>query len=193
MERRTAVRLWWLVQSRTAVRLYNSGWFGIDVEPHGRAAPPSPSEKCIDREPHGGAAPPPNDKDMIMSTWFPPPLWVSSAVCAVIGLIGGSAFWWASRAWSIFIAAFLWALIGTVGTVIGRSAGERLRHGDWKHATRLAPVQTIVPMGGFLGVALLVGAPLNADQILVVCGIVLALAMLFWIGLPLTSPFRERK
>lgn len=128
-----------------------------------------------------------------MSTWFPPPLWVSSAVCAVIGLIGGSAFWWASRAWSIFIAAFLWALIGTVGTVIGRSAGERLRHGDWKHATRLAPVQTIVPMGGFLVVALLVGAPLNADQILVVCGIVLALAMLFWIGLPLTSPFRERK
>lgn len=129
---------------------------------------------------------------MGMAKWFPPPLLVSAAVCAVIGLIGGSAFWWASRAWSIFIAAFLWALIGTVGTVIGRSAGERLRYGDWRHATRLAPAQTVLPMGGFLGVALLAGAPLNAEQIWLMCGIVLGLTILLWIGLPMTSPFRER-
>ncbi len=110
----------------------------------------------------------------------------------MIGLIGGSAFWWASRAWSIFIAAFLWALIGTVGTLIGRSVSERLRRGDWKHASRLAPVQTIVPMGGFLSAAVLVGAPLTLEQIILLCGLVLALAFLFWIGLPLTSPFRKR-
>lgn len=128
-----------------------------------------------------------------MSKWFPAPLWVSAAVCTVIGLIGGSAFWWAARSWSIFIAAFLWALIGTAGTVIGRSASERLRYGDWRHATRLAPTQTMMPMGGFLGAALLTGAPLNANQIWLLCGIVMTLTVLFWVGLPLTSPFREHQ
>ncbi|WP_298819822.1 hypothetical protein [Chloroflexus sp.] len=127
-----------------------------------------------------------------MKRWFPAPLWVSAAVCTVIGLIGGSAFWWASRSWSIFIAAFLWALIGTAGTVIGRSAGERLRYGDWRHATRLALAQTITPMGGFLAAALLTGAPLSLEQIGLLGGIVLVLTGLFWIGLPLTSPFRQQ-
>ncbi|ABY35389.1 MAG TPA: hypothetical protein DEF43_15185 [Chloroflexus aurantiacus] len=128
-----------------------------------------------------------------MAKFFPAPLWVSSAVCVVIGLIGGSAFWWASRAWSIFIAAFLWALIGTVGTVIGRSIGERLRYGDWRHAGRLVPLQTITPMGGFLATALLIGAPLTGEQIGLLGGAVLVVMVLCWLGLPLTSPFRERR
>ncbi len=128
-----------------------------------------------------------------MARFFPAPLWVSSAVCVVIGFIGGSAFWWASRAWSIFIAAFLWALIGTTGTVIGRSISERLRYGDWWHASRLVPPQTVTPMGGFLVTALLTGAPLNVSQLMLLVGVIGGLTILFWIGIPLTSPFRERR
>lgn len=128
-----------------------------------------------------------------MARFFPAPLWVSSAVCVVIGFIGGSAFWWASRAWSIFIAAFLWALIGTTGTVIGRSISERLHYSDWWHASRLVPLQTVTPMGGFLVTALLAGAPLNVSQLMLLVGIIGGLTILFWIGIPLTSPFRERR
>jgi hypothetical protein len=128
-----------------------------------------------------------------MARFFPAPLWVSSAVCVVIGFIGGSAFWWASQAWSIFIAAFLWALIGTTGTVIGRSISERLHYSDWWHASRLVPLQTVTPMGGFLVTALLAGAPLNVSQLMLLIGIIGGLTILFWIGIPLTSPFRERR
>jgi len=128
-----------------------------------------------------------------MARFFPAPLWVSSAVCVVIGFIGGSAFWWASQAWSIFIAAFLWALIGTTGTVIGRSISERLHYSDWWHASRLVPLQTVTPMSGFLVTALLAGAPLNVSQLMLLVGIIGGLTILFWIGIPLTSPFRERR
>jgi hypothetical protein len=46
-----------------------------------------------------------------------PAFLISAVVGLILGLIGGSAFLWATprRAWEIFTAAFLWTLIAAAG------------------------------------------------------------------------------
>jgi hypothetical protein len=58
---------------------------------------------------------------------------VGLALCTVVGLIVGSSFVWAapSNAWTYLIMGFLWVLLISAATGLGRCVRERLQRGDW--------------------------------------------------------------
>ena len=123
-----------------------------------------------------------------------PALLIPLVVSALLGLVGGSAFVWAdlSRAWNIFIAAFLWTLISAAGTTIGRYSFERLRRGEWRRGLEIAFVQSLPLTTLFLAVAALASANplviLGLAPVPYVCTLVVALACAA-LGV-LTSPYR---
>lgn len=96
------------------------------------------------------------------------PSWVQLVglgLSTLLGLVAGSAFYWAvpERAWSIFLAGFLWTLMVAAGTALVRCVRERLGRGDWWHGLAVGcemtfPLTTLY----MLAVALVtVGLPAN--------------------------------
>ncbi len=90
---------------------------------------------------------------------------IAIGVSALLGAISGSAFLWAvpQSAWNIFTAMFLWTLITSAGTTIGRYAGERLRRGDWRRGLRIAASQSFPLVTVFLLVAARIAAAAGVD------------------------------
>jgi hypothetical protein len=90
---------------------------------------------------------------------------IAAGVSALLGAIGGSAFLWAvpQSAWNVFTAMFLWTLITSAGTTIGRYAGERLRRGEWRRGLRIAAIQSLPLVTIFLGVAMIPAAVAGVD------------------------------
>lgn len=86
------------------------------------------------------------------------------AVGSVLGLISGSAFGWApsGRAWSIFLAGFLWTMIVALGTTLARCLKERVRRGQWRRGLVLGCVMTFPPTTLYMLAAVLVSAGLQA-------------------------------
>lgn len=82
---------------------------------------------------------------------------IAAGVSAILGAVGGSGFLWAmpQTAWNLFTAMFLWTLITSAGTTIGRFAGERLRRGEWRRGVRIAAMQSLPLVTIFLGVAMI--------------------------------------
>lgn len=128
-----------------------------------------------------------------------PAFLVALAVSALLGTIGGSAFFWASpgRAWNILIAAFLWTLISAAGTTLGRYVGERLRRGAWRRGLWIAgamsfPLTTAYSLFAFSLIAT-AEASLRPTPIIILpffYGATLFLALSVGLGWVLTSPFR---
>jgi hypothetical protein len=90
---------------------------------------------------------------------------IAAAVSAILGGIGGSGFLWAAPqpAWNLFTAMFLWTLITSAGTTIGRYTVERLRRGEWRRGLRIAAVQSVPLVTIFLFVAALPAAVAGVD------------------------------
>jgi hypothetical protein len=90
-----------------------------------------------------------------------PAFLIAIGVSALLGAIGGSAFHWAGlvRAWEILTAAFLWMLIASAGTIIGRFFGERVRRGEWRRGLWISAAQSLPLTTVFLGVATPIAAP----------------------------------
>jgi hypothetical protein len=90
---------------------------------------------------------------------------IAAAVSAILGGIGGSGFLWAvpQTAWNLFTAMFLWTLITSAGTTIGRYTVERLRRGEWRRGLRIAAVQSVPLVTIFLFVAALPAAVAGVD------------------------------
>lgn len=133
-----------------------------------------------------------NEKGKKQGLKASPAFLISLAVSALLGLIGGSAFHWAaSRSWSIFTAAFLWTLIASAGTTIGRFSIERLRRGAWRKGLWLAMVQSFPLTTIFLLVAapFARGSVFQPSVIPVLYACTLAIALLVGLFGILTSPF----
>jgi hypothetical protein len=58
---------------------------------------------------------------------------ISLALSVVVGAIVGSSFVWAppENAWTYLMVGFLWVLIISAATGLGRCVRERLQRGDW--------------------------------------------------------------
>jgi hypothetical protein len=94
-----------------------------------------------------------------------PALLIAAAVSALLGAIGGSGFLWAmpQTAWNLFTAMFLWTLMTSAGTTIGRYAVERLRRGEWRRGLRIAAMQSLPLVTIFLAVAMIPAAAAGVD------------------------------
>lgn len=121
-----------------------------------------------------------------------PAFLIALAVATLLGLIGGSGFHWAAprRAWEILTAAFLWALIASAGTTIGRFFGERVRRGEWRRGLWLAGVQSFPLTTLFLLAASLVGGLAILPAAIPFCyAATLAVALCTSVVGVLSSPF----
>jgi hypothetical protein len=120
---------------------------------------------------------------------------IALAVSVALGLVGGSAFYWAApqRAWEVFTAAFLWTLIASAGTTIGRFFGERVRRGNWRHGLWLAAAQSFPLTTAFLlaatGVATLSGSWIAIEAAPICFAGTLAVAIVTGPLGVMTSPF----
>lgn len=117
---------------------------------------------------------------------------VSLAVSVILGLLGGSGFLYAlpQRAWEIFTAAYLWVLIVSAGTLIGRFFYERVRRGNWWRGLWLAGVQSFPLTTVFLLAASAVaGATILSSALLVCYTSTLVIALSIGGLNVLTSPF----
>jgi hypothetical protein len=128
-----------------------------------------------------------------------PPFLIALLVSAVLGLLGGSGFYWLgpTRAWNIFIAAFLWTLITAAGTTLGRYVGERLPRGRWRRTFWIASVMSfpLTAVYALIAFRLILGTPMAAPpQPAVVLPFFFAATLLvaLCVGLSwvLSSPFR---
>jgi hypothetical protein len=135
-------------------------------------------------------------------------LLVALALSTVLGLVVGSSFVWAapSRAWEYLIAGFLWVLIVSVVTGLGRLLRERIRRGEWRRCLALGcemtfPTTTMYLLAVALGsssAAQVVTLP-GGEQVVgrpdiisiapIFYGGALVLALLLGPGYMLTSPF----
>lgn len=126
-----------------------------------------------------------------------PAFLIAAAVSAVLGAIGGSGFLWAApqTAWNLFTAMFLWTLITSAGTTIGRYAGERVRRGEWRRGLRIAAVQSLPLVTIFLGVALvpagIAGVDLAARTAPVLYAGSLGIGLFLAVVGVLSSPYRR--
>ncbi len=133
------------------------------------------------------------------------------ALSTVLGLVVGSSFVWADteRAWEYLMAGFLWVLIVSVVTGLGRLIRERIRRGEWRRCLALGcemtfPTTTMYLLAvalGSSGAAQVVTMP-DGEQVAgrpdiiaiapILYGGALALALLLGPGYMLTSPFPRR-
>jgi hypothetical protein len=127
-------------------------------------------------------------------------LLVALSVSALLGLIGGSAFYWAgpTRAWNIFVAAFLWTLIASAGTTLGCYVGERLPRGQWSRTFWVAGVLSfpLTIVYALVAFWLIHGTPLAAppqpNSVLpFFFAATLAVALCVALSWALSSPFRK--
>jgi hypothetical protein len=125
-------------------------------------------------------------------TQVSPTFLISLAVSTLLGLAGGAGFLWAEprRAWEILTAAFLWSLIASAGTTIGRFFGERVRRGNWRRGLWLAGAQSFPLTTLFLLAASLAAGFAILPVAAPVCYVAtLAIALLTGVMGVLTSPF----
>jgi zinc transporter ZupT len=129
-----------------------------------------------------------------------PPLLVALLVSALLGLIGGSGFYWAgpTSAWNIFVAAFLWTLIASVGTTLGCYVGERLPRGQWWRTFWVAGVMSfpLTIVYALVAFWLIRGTPLAAppqpnNVLPFFFAATLAVALFVALSWVLSSPFRK--
>jgi hypothetical protein len=121
-----------------------------------------------------------------------PAFLIALGVSLLLGLLGGSAFLWATprRAWELATAAFLWTLISAAGTTIGRFFVERVRRGNWRHGLWIAAAQSFPLTTVFLLAAALVAGPaILAPSAPLAYAATLAVALIMGALGVLTSPF----
>lgn len=126
----------------------------------------------------------------------------------LLGIIAGSAFYWAALdlAWNIFIAGFLWTLIVGVGSLIAQFVCEQVRQGEWRRGLVIACKAMLPPTTLYMLTVTLVTIGIAAERELVpgvlpdkphmltivplFCLITLVIALLLGSAYVLTSPFR---
>lgn len=124
------------------------------------------------------------------------PIFLTSlGISAVLGAIGGSAFYWTvpHQAWHIFIAAFLWTLISASGATIARFALERVRRGQWRRGLWIANIQSFPLTTAFLITAAIISAGkiVVPDLVPILYGCTLIVAMALAVIGVLGSPYRK--
>lgn len=137
---------------------------------------------------------------------------IGMAISSALGLFAGSAFLWAEprRAWSIFLAGFLWTLIAATGAALIRCMRERLLRGEWRRGAILGLVMLFPPTTLYMLGAALTSAGIQAEQLAQGNGVLVAskpdmlavapvfysasLVIAFVVGpfYALTSPFKQR-
>jgi hypothetical protein len=138
---------------------------------------------------------------------------IALGVSALLGLIAGSAFFWADteRGWNLFLAGFLWTLISAAGTGLLRCVRERVHRDEWRRGMWIGAVMTFPLTTAYLLVFALLTAGVTGDpvtlpnggvvaakpELLVVAPICYAMtlivALLVGPVYVLTSPFGRRK